>query len=163
MVDKLRKAAEMLWLNKERLVLVVMVCILCFQVYKVLYPEKKAAGELPMRPQSGAPEVPQPTAGPGPTIGGDYLSLSRRNPFSYYSGRKQGGDSTSEQEVVLKLINIQEQSAGPRARIQTATTTQWYNEGDSFEQFKLISIDVAGQTATVYVESLGREMTITIE
>ena len=164
MVDKLRKIGELLWLNKERLILVAMVAVLCFQVYKVLNPEVKVVGEQAMAPTDDPSGLdPQPSLPPDKprlTISGDYVSLFRRNPFWYFSGKKQSTTTTSTEEVVISLVDIQDTGARQRAKMKTATTTQWYDIDESFEQFKLISVDVSGQSAVVYVESLGRELTL---
>ena len=170
MVDKLRKFGEFLWLNKERIILVVMVAILCFQVYKVLYPDEKPRGVIPNPPRSldenseGFTAPPQPPDKPGITISGDYVSLFRRNPFWYFSGRNQRGTQDGEEGTEIALVDIQVTAAGvTRAQLRTATTTQWYTVGDSFEQFRLQSVDVDGQTAVVYVERLSREITLQLE
>lgn len=164
MVDKLRKFGEILWLNKERLILVAMVAVLCFQVYKVLNPEVKEIGEQALPPTDDVSGLdPQPTLPPDKprlTISGDYLSLFRRNPFWYFGAKKQGATNTNAEEVVIQLVDIQDTGTRQRARLKTATTTQWYDINQGFEQFKLISVDVAGQSAVVYVESLGREITL---
>ena len=163
MVDKLRKFGEMLWLNKERLILVAMVAILCFQVYKVVYPVEKLQGETPRPPKQApgdAKQPPPPADSPTITFAGDYLGLTRRNPFWYFSGRNQRSGSQNTGDVEIKLLDIQNSAAGPRAQLQTGTTTKWYNVGDSFEQFKLQSVDGSSNTAVVYVESLGREQTL---
>lgn len=166
MVDKLRKFGELLWLNKERFILVVMVGILCFQVYKVLYPEQKAAAAPPREPQAAPGEAeppPSPPDSPLATAFGDYPSLYRRNPFWYMSGRNQKNSGQSSEEINIKLLNIRNVSGRIRAQIQTATTTQWYDVGAGFEQFRLESVDESGGTATVYVESLGKDITLTVQ
>jgi hypothetical protein len=164
MVDKLRKFGEVLWLNKERLILVAMVAVLCFQVYKVLNPEVKAAGEVTMPPTDDVSGLdPQPALPPDKprlTISGDYVSLFRRNPFWYFSGKKQGNTTSNTEEVGIQLVDIQDTGTRQRARLRTATTTKWYDINEPFEQYKLISVDVSGQSAVVYVESLGREITL---
>lgn len=167
MVDKLRKFGEMLWLNKERFILVAMVAILCFQVYKVLYPDDKPSGVTPLPPKAlndsfEAPPLPAPE--PPITVSGDYVSLYRRNPFWYFSGRNQRGTTTDDKSYEIALVGIQTTGSGePRAQLRTAATTKWYGVGDSFEQFRLQSVDASAQTAVVYVESLGRDVTLQME
>lgn len=170
MVDKLRKFGEFLWLNKERFILVVMVAILCFQVYKVLYPDEKPRGISPVPPRSidenteGFTAPPIPPDKPTITISGDYVSLFRRNPFWFFSGRNQRNTNSDSADYEIHLVDIQVTAEGVRrAQLRTATTTQWYTEGAGFEQFRLESIDVDSQTAVVYVESLGREVTLQME
>lgn len=164
MVDKLRKFGEILWLNKERLILVAMVIVLCFQVYKVLNPEVKELGEQALPPTDDISSLdPQPTLPPDkprPSIEGDDVWLYRRNPFWYFSGKKQGQTNANAEEVNIQLVDIQDTGTRQRARLRTATTTKWYDINEPFEQYKLISVDVAGQTAVVYVESLSREITL---
>lgn len=170
MVDKLRKFGEFLWLNKERFILVVMVAILCFQVYKVLYPDEKPRGVTPMPPRAineeteGFTTPPLPPDRPVITISGEYASLFRRNPFWFFSGRNQRGSGSEISDTEIALLDIQVTPEGERrAQLRTATTTQWYTEGVGFEQFRLQSVDVDGQTAVVYVESLGRDVTLQME
>lgn len=162
MVDKLRKFGEMLWLNKERMILVAMLAILCYQVYEVVYPDERPRGTIPKRPGDAdvATKPPQPPDKPSITISGDYVGLFRRNPFWYASGRNQRNTTSTSSDIVIKLLDIQDLSGRQRARLQTETTTKWYDVGEKFEQFQLQSVDEAAGTATVYVESQGKEVTI---
>ena len=74
MVDKLRKFGELLWLNKERLILVAMVVILCYQVYTVVYPNEKPHTKPPLPPKAG------PT---GPPLAARSFTYSVANPGTY--------------------------------------------------------------------------------
>jgi len=165
MVDKLRKFGELLWLNKERLILVAMVVILCYQVYTVVYPNEKPHTKPPLPPKAGpgdAPQPPSPDSAPTLTFSGDYKSVYQRNPFWYYSGRGRTTGSGGPGEVYIKLLDLQDAAGGKpaQAKIQTSTTTQWYPVGDAFEQFRLDSVDLAAGTASVYIESLGQQRTL---
>jgi len=166
-VDRLRKVGLVLWLNKERLVLFVMVCVLVFQVYKVIFPDEKPMGAAPQLPRPHDPDVipiPMPSPRPAPSLPGDYASLSRRNPFWYFSGAGRDNRGGQDQEgFEISLVDIQRTGDRLRARLSTASTTKWYNEGESFEQFQLISVDIENKQVTVYIERLGQTRVLSLQ
>lgn len=172
-MDKLRKIGSWFWYNKERMVLLVLVVVLGYRVYGVVYPgdppvwpnipvpqtalpetveERQALGlpgDLPLPPLSGLPGV--------------YTSLYERNPFWYYSGRSQedGADGDiNVEDLNIELLDIQEASGEPRARLRTIRTTSWYSEQEQFEEFELVSIDMETRTVVVYSERYGRQFTL---
>ena len=168
MQDKLLKFGQMLWLNKERFILVAMVVILCYQVYKVVYPDEKPRGVSPTPPVAApgkADAPPEPIPAQTLTFSGDYRSIWQRNPFWSMSGRGGNQGNGSANEVFIKLLDLQDATGSKpaQAQLQTATTTKWYPVGDSFEQFRLDSVDLGAGTATVYIESLGQTRTLTKE
>lgn len=91
---------------------------------------------------------------------GDYR-LDKGNPFWYFASRiqRRGGSDTRD-SVDIHLIDIQNTNGQLQAQLKTSTTTKWYPEGTAFEQFRLVSVDEQAKTATVYVESLGTEVTL---
>jgi len=57
----------------------------------------------------------------------------------------------------LTLLDLQETSSGEaRAQIQSARRRGWYSEGDAFEQFQLLDIDLISRCCTIFDEELGR-------
>jgi hypothetical protein len=171
MVDKIRKAAWILWLFKERLILLVMVGALANQVYLLLNP---APPELP--PPLPAPSktmsetvnpaiVPPPPPGPmsDGTGGGGFGALVDRNPYWYYSST---GEDTKSKEVpadLIQLVTIKKTGNRIRCQLKTRTTVKWYEVGDKFEEFVLENIDMDAGTATVFVESYGQRVELTAQ
>ena len=57
----------------------------------------------------------------------------------------------------LRLLRVQEYAFGePRARILSAYRNRWYEEGDAFEHYQLIEIDLISGCCTIFDEELGR-------
>jgi len=168
--DKLRKFVRFVWLIKERLVLAVMVVFLCQRVYRVLNPgdppqqdplppPKRTLEDLP--PEELPPEPPPV---PPIDIPGTYSSLVKRNPFWYYGG--QGGqtdDEVSAADLGLALIDIKPLGGRVRVRLQTRSTTKWYDVGEQFEEFELISADPDLGTVEVFSEQYNRSFILEME
>ena len=164
MVDKLRKVGLWFWLNKERMILVVMVCLLGYRVYAVLYPpppENDAFLAPPSTPdpETLEPEVKPPEPPPRPRDGGpgDYANLTRKNPFWYYSTQGDTADEEEDACAGISLVGFQQGGDNWMAQLRTRATTRWYSEGDQFEEFTLLSIDGNGGTVRVYSELVGEE------
>ncbi len=174
MVDKLQKAGAWLWYNKERMVLVIMVVIFGYRVYRVVTPPpapdcpllQQPKNELPTEPeeqqQLGLPGNPAPR--PPMDVPGSYATLFTRNPFWYHSG--QQSEQSGQQEVTAESLNIQlldiQEAAGGRlrARLRTKSLTSWYSENAQFEEFELQRINKEDQTIEVYSERYGRTFVI---
>ena len=171
-MNKIRKILRWVWLSKERMVLAVMVCFLCYRVYRVVnpVPDEVSDGLYPP-PGSTVPndvETPgtPPPVPPLPLI--DPLierELVRRDPFVWVSpgerGSSVGGDDI---DISLKVLRIQEPSPGRfRAQIQTASTKKWFSEGDPFETYVLESIDPDAGCCVIYAESLEKRIERCIE
>ena len=153
-----------MWLNKERMVFVVMAIFLCFRVYKVLYPPKPeglstvfqsptSTGKIGVEtPDPRAPALPPPPATP---------PLTRSNPFWYYAAPSTGSGSEEEGSTHLKLIGIQKTPKGPLARISSkGERARAYHEGEEFENYMVQKIDVDAGTVTVYDESAGKPVVL---
>jgi hypothetical protein len=231
-VDILRKIGDWAWVNKERLVLAVLVLFLAYRIYTVLNPstlEEQTAQAAPAagsQVQDGAEEGPEwpdgdqaqglrqrlrnrqgqqgedgegaaeatdpaeqplvftqhmpprripdpndlpeeweesegrppmPPANPLPPAPVAYKALVNDNPFT---ATDIGKDDEDFGEVALLDIK----PWGPdsyRALIQTRTQ-KWYEEGESFEAYTLISIDPEAGTVEVFSESTGTTRTYTI-
>lgn len=142
----LRKIGAWLWLNKERMVLAVMVCILIFRVYTVLNPKIENDKPLPTPPEKEPiVDVPVP---PGPVRDYETRDWSKiwRRPFFRYeearTGSRSVGQDAAESAIEIELEQIKAAPDGSfRARLRTPSRTGWYTEGQQFEQFTLISID----------------------
>ncbi len=160
-MDKILKFFKKLWLFKERIVLVMLLGFLGYNVYKIFVPND-VEPVLPTRPgEVPVAKLPEPRMVDVP---GSYRTLTQRNPFSYYSDAEidPRGGLTGE-EAGIKLLDIKEGAPGKwRARLKTKSS-KWYDEGDSFEEFELQNIDPVGQTATVFAERFGKTVVLSVE
>jgi hypothetical protein len=178
-VDKLRKLGAWIWLVKERMILVVMVAFLVYRVYQVVYPPPMEEGPVVRPPKAKLPDdaaernelVQQATLPPPPpprellAVPGNYAIVHRNNALWYYSAQ-QG--STDQGEITaaglgLYLLDIQRVGTRLRARLQTGSTTRWYNEGEKFEAFELLRVDPEQGTVEVYAEQYGRQLTVQLQ
>lgn len=151
-MDRLRKIGKWLWLNKERLILVVMLVYLGMRVYKVFEPIQDVE-KLVKAPGNALPEgvvPPSPPEGRPPRRPpGQYSTLVNRNPFFFHATTARS--SQDEERWNITLLQLQEPVPGKlRARIRTESTTKWYNLNESFEEYELQDISMAEQTCTVY-------------
>ena len=170
-MQKLLNISKWIWANKERMILIVMLCLLGYKVYEVvkdpgeiefkspptvstvLNEEKKELLELP--PMPIAPPIRAPE---------DWTSLYRNNMFWYYSGASKQSDATTEEQADITLVRIRTMPNGAvLAQLQTSSDTRWYREGDVFQQYEVLSIDPDAQTCEVRSERLGRVLTLTVE
>lgn len=170
-MDKVRKIGNWIWLNKERIVLVVLIVVLCYQVYQIVFPTQMTfAQPLPPRKpnlESLEPEVKPPMDFrqlPRPRLG-NYALLYRRNPFWGHSG---GGTTTGTTEVTpetlnISLLDIKELGGRVRARLKTSTASKWYDEGEQFEQFQLESIDLDNGEVSIFAEKYGQYVTVKLQ
>lgn len=165
-MDKLRKIGERLWYNKERVVLVAMVIVLCWNVYKVAFPpkpeEEKAhpvpsaevsgqiSGEIPLEPQ------PKPLT--------DWKPVYEPHPFWSLSGATvSGGGSGEDKDPGVTLVDIKKVGSKYRAKLKTASSNKWYDENEKAEDFELLSIDPDARTVKVRSERLGRTVELSIQ
>ncbi|MBI1317455.1 MAG: hypothetical protein GC168_00715 [Candidatus Hydrogenedens sp.] len=167
MVDKLRKAGLWVWANKERMILLVMVVLLCRQVYAVVYPpepEQEASLPLPRTPDPAdlPPEVDPPSPEPisGLRTPGEYVNLYRKNPFWYYSTRSEGATGSDSDTLNIQLLDIRVAGSRVTARLKTNAATKWYVKGDKFEEYQLLDIDPEAGTVEIYSESKGTQETL---
>lgn len=164
-MEKMRKFGERLWYNKERIVLVIMISILCWHVYSVVNAPVEAGSATNFQyPSSNLEDIeraqiPPP---PAPAIPTSWKGVYTPNPFWFYSGAStQTGISRDSQDPGIKLLRIQEMPDGKlRAQLQT-TATNWYSEGAQFETFQLLKIDPGG-SCQVYSEGLGKVIVLTV-
>jgi len=168
-VNRVRKIGEWIWRNKERMVLAIMVCFLGFRVYQVVSPVDEESGRMPQPPSSTPtddvelPGVPGPPPPPPPAE--DYSLLWRINPFGGWRASGRGGTETqASEDLEISLLRIREVAPGQiRAQIQTPGRRGWYEEGDAFEAYELLSIDPDADTVVVFSERLERQVELRAE
>jgi len=158
-VEKVRKILDRVWNNKERMVLAVMVAILCWHVYKVVYPPKEEALAEHRLPSGAVPEKRLPDV-PPPVVrqSMQWDMVFTPNPFWYFSAQKETV-STKEgpKDAGISLLRIRKVGRDKyKAQLRTANTTRWYEEGEGFESFQLLRIDPVAGTCEVRSERLGR-------
>ena len=166
MQDKLRKFIERLWYFKERLVLIIMVGILGWNVYRVATaPEmaKLARHQPPKTENDGTLENPPLPAPAAIRMPGQWKSVYTPSPFWYYSSPTEGNaQKKGDEDPGIKLVRIQKMPNGKmRAQLKTGST-KWYNEGAKFESFELMKIDADNNSCQVYSERLGKVVVLTV-
>lgn len=164
-MDKIQKISKWIWLNKERMILVVMFGVLGFRVYRMLYPlptEEQAVLRAP-RPQiPDSEQPPTPPMAPPMTPPGTYASLFRQNPFWFYSRESTGTDKNAPVDFGIRLLSMRKVGERWRAQLTTKSLTKWYYEGDEFEQFVLESIDPEKKTVVIYSEQYAKRETLSL-
>lgn len=160
-LDKVRKIGQWLWLNKERIVLGVMIAVFAYRVYVVAYPQDTIEQLPPFaRPSSAVePFVGDPAAEPmppppPPPIG----DLVRGNMFWVYARDIGGEGQEARQEINLQLLNIIRNPDGSvRANLRT-NRNYWVEEGARFETFTLREVNIDEGFVVVFSEQLGDEI-----
>lgn len=146
------------------MVLAVVVVILCLRVYEVMRPKQPPPPPNYTYPRTQLPEDPQeladlgfpgaPPLPPIPAAAKVWSSLWKRNAFWYNPSVTSTGDEKLQQFLRnpgVRLLNITAGKGGKyRAQLQTSSSRKWYDEGEQFEQFELVSIDPEKQECVVY-------------
>lgn len=147
------------------MVLAVMVGFLCYRVYKVLQPEEVVVSAPARKPLAElSPDAPRPSIPPRPPSAPDaenWASLFTRNPLVYVPGGV-GSDTDDEDEfsIDLQVLRVRDVGGGTiKAQIKTSSSRKWYAEGQAFESYELLSIDVEEECCEIFAESLGRTIT----
>ena len=158
MQDKLRKFGQQLWQFKERLVLLIMLGVLGYQIFVVLNPEELkpivVRGPIPVD-QVAQDRKPGPPPLPvSPDLPAAYADIHRRNPFWMHA---KGGTTSSrgkltQDDLDITIESFQEVGDSVRVRLRTTTATKWYSENDKFEQFELREIDPIDEKVVIYAE-----------
>lgn len=169
-MNRIRKIANWLWLNKERMVLAVMVGFLIFRVYQVVSP---ASGEenkrMPRPPGNELPDDANPPGDPPPPPPPprteDWSRLWRFNPFVWRAPQGGGGpEGDNADDINLRLLRIREVAPGQiRAQIDSGTRESWYAPGQAFETYEVLSIDQENGVVTVFSERHQRSVELRIE
>jgi hypothetical protein len=169
-VGKLRKIGKWFWLNKERMLLAVLVIVLGVRVYGVVNPpplEKPAFHPAPRAelPEDWEDAPPLPRQGPA-LERVDPATLRAANPFTVVGGGAQNDRrEVTPASLGVRLDSVREMRGdyvayisvgGGRARMTRA--------GDEFGdgQFRLESVDGSGQSATFWSQEAGRTFTVTV-
>jgi hypothetical protein len=169
-VNRIRKIGNWLWLNKERLVLAVMVCFLVLRVYQVVSPQEAGptARPYPLPGKELPPDSPPPGLPPAPPPAprtADWSQLWRYSIFNYRQPRVGTGpaDRGDRQTVKLDVLRIRQMADGNyMAQIRTLRD-KWYREGEAFETYEVLDIDPEAQTVTIFVEQEQKAMTFSVQ
>ena len=167
-VDKIRKLAETIWYNKERIVLGVMVCILLWHVYSIFKsPPEDEPKEFGVPRVDNIVNVVKDIAGPPdppkerPVA--QWEGIYTPNPFWALSAQSSIMSRTTDAPADISLIQIQEGRPGKwRARLKT-NVMRWYDEGESFESFQLIKIHPEDNSVLVRSDRLGKVLTLKVQ
>lgn len=155
----------MLWRAKERIVFLAMIIFLGVRIFNVINLEStddNSGGNSIFAPPRTelSEDVDRPGAPPRvPLLNDpeDWSSLEFRDIFRWNPRTVSAGGNGEPLESEIKVLSIQEARPGMiKVQIQTATTKQWYEEGEQFERYTLQNIDVEAQCCLIYDESLGR-------
>lgn len=164
-MEKLRKVFEGIWDIKERIVLAAMVLLLCWNVYRVVYPAKTAEPPSHRPPSRDAGDVSVVDAsGFEPRQSQDWAAVYTPHPFWYYSGLGKNTDNKKEvKDAGIKLLGVKKVGKKSRAQLQTESAKRWYDEGEKFESFELLKVDPDAQTCEVRSEGLGKVITLQVQ
>jgi len=164
-VEKLKNIGVVLWANKERMVLAVMVLVFGWRVYVVLTPEQSLPSTNYRLPKADDGEIPKAAVPPPPPLRQSVpLEASYTpNPFWALSSQQEIREREGAADADIALLRIQKGRGGRvRAQIRTAGSTQWFDEGASFESFQLLQINAEEGTCLVRSERLGRNITLRV-
>ncbi|MCX6575278.1 MAG: hypothetical protein NTV82_02670 [Candidatus Aminicenantes bacterium] len=164
-MEKIRKLAEAIWYNKERIVLGVMVCILLWHVYTIFNPPTEVKPQQFSTPRKEnieqvIKEIAAPPDPPEERPVAQWEGIYTPNPFWALSGGTSTTSSTTTAAADISLIQIQQGRGGKyRARLKT-NVMGWYDEGDSFESFQLLKINPEDHSVEVRSDRLGKVLTL---
>jgi hypothetical protein len=138
-VNKLRKFGAWLWLNKERMLLGVLVGFLCYRVYVIMDDVEiemniqivppRASGNVGL--DDAIPPI-APTAPPGAPL----TSLATRNPFLYRPGAAINSDGEMEIDITLVDAPKVDRNGDLKARIKPRKgRTKFYTEGKTVRKW----------------------------
>lgn len=141
--------------------MLILLGFLGYNVYKIFVPTIADPVLPPLAGKVPEAKLPEPRMAEAP---GQYATFVRRNPFSYYSDAEtDGGVSLTAEEAGIQLIAIKEGIGGKwRARLKTKTA-KWYDEGDSFEEFRLEEINHVEQKVVVYANRFAKTVVLNVE
>ena len=169
-MEKLRKIFVWIWKAKERLLLVVMVCFLCYRVYTVINPVPDDSTILPRYPSDSVSEdeidIPlTPPRPPKDEQAESWRSLMHRNMFVFSLITSNSTSADLGDDYDIKLLSIQDQGNGKyRARIKEGNDrARSYGEGAKFSTYELIEIDPDTDCCNLYSEDINAEIEICVE
>ena len=166
MLDKLLNIGRLIWYNKERMVLLVVMVVLFYRIYVVFNPPEHAAEAPPALPHKEVPEElqsPSPSPRPPLKVPANFSGLYNKNPFWYYSGSGGANDKKEVKESDLGITLHAIRDVGGKLRAQLSTTSvpkRWYDQNEKFEQFELVEVNPEDNTVVVYSEQYARRFTL---
>ncbi len=109
------------------------------------------------------PATPPPA--PAPYLFGQYGALENENMFYMHatSGGRQTEEGVEDWGVVLLRVS---EPMPDRRRAQLRygnNVTEWHDEGKAFGEFRLESIDMEEQTATIYSTEYNQSRTFSVQ
>ena len=152
-------------LNKEKILLGVLVLVLCFRVYKVVYPPEVEPYEIPAPPAGEIRDLTKIGLGEPPPMPAlmeriPPTALVKSNPFTVYGSTV--GSADPDRRPQLWFVGLRPWGEGEwRAEITTNPNARpkRYREGEEFESYRLERIDVENEEITVYSQEYGRSFT----
>ncbi len=165
----LRKIGKWCWDKKERMILVLMLAFLGYRIYTVINIAESDTS-MTFRSPSTNPDNVQGYGEPPrmlkSTDTADIAPLVRRSPFIYESpGKSSGGNETlNDEDSRLQVIRILERSDGNhKAQISTGGKKTLLSEGDQFESYQLVSINIEDQSCIIYSENSAKEIVVKVK
>ena len=162
----LQKTGAWIWNQKEKMVLLALLVVFAFRVYVVVNGPTLDVSEKKIVAAKPPEEVLLPPERPAPPRKVDYQGLVQRNPFSVYGISTERADDTSAPEQIsLTLHRIVPWNDGTvRAEISSQDgRARRYEEGEAFENYRIVSIDATAQTVVVYSSADDRNFTLTAQ
>jgi hypothetical protein len=165
--SQLRKAGAWIWNQKEKMILVALILVLCYRVWGVMNPpevnfEESARGANPPKPRQILKDPPPPV--PVLPRSPDFKGLVRTNPFTVHSalpGSREG--EAREERPNLTVVRIVPWTGGEyRAEIITqGARPKRYKEGEQFESYRLVDIDEINNQVTIFSNAHNKNFVIT--
>lgn len=148
------------------MVLLTLVIVLCWKVYDVAFPseEKPPTWEGPGAVQQLDWTGPPPDSAPPFPSRPSIDKLIRMNPFTVQSLERSERGQSTQADLELRVIRIRDVGGTLKAEISTAgRRSLWYGEGQSFETYRIVSVDRGANTVEIYSEEHARTYTLTAE
>ncbi len=173
-LSQLQKAGSWLWSQKEKMVLIALVGVLCYRVYVVVFPpDTKSTAQTTlsaMRPAAAKePTLPTviPPWPPNKQVMADASGLVRRNPFTIYGVQGDDGPSTTTDETTIPvtLTGFRKWRDGTMRALLLVSgdRVRPYAERESFGSYTLESIDADGKTVEVYSQEFDKVFTLQVQ
>ncbi|MCP4643199.1 MAG: hypothetical protein GY851_22315 [bacterium] len=184
-MEHLRSIGTRIWLNKEKLVLVILLVALVYQGHTIFYPEERA--DLPNAVSPKPPrfneanseeyigqimdelEIPTISLPPEPFAPVPVSGLTGANPFSVH-GSTLGGAPREEARETVETPQVVVERIQPAA---DGSVRAWIKVGErrarprtvgaEFDGYTLDSIDAEGQSVVVTSKADGRQYSYRVE
>jgi hypothetical protein len=145
------------------MVLAIMFVALCYQVFKVWNPEPPPPPPVHRTATTdveGAVEIPEPPPVGRPWEGEDTNEL-RKNPFTRMTGSVTTSEGSDEKIQLLKIIVWSDGSL--RAELKTPQEKGYFQEGEAFSTYEVLSIDKEAGTVEVFSAETNKRLTLSVE